>query len=51
MKKIILTLLLTPMLSFSSLATETQPVNTSGTDNNPTSSQNCEYLPHCSIRI
>lgn len=46
MKKIIFALLLTPLLSFSSLATDTPPTNTSGTDNTPNSgSGSCQSVP------
>jgi hypothetical protein len=47
MKKIIFALLLTPFLSFSSLATETQPVNTAGSENTPNTGGNssCPSTP------
>jgi hypothetical protein len=47
MKKIIIALLLTPLLSFSSLATDTQPVNTASSENTPNSGGNgpCSHTP------
>jgi hypothetical protein len=47
MKKIIIALLLTPLLSFSSLATDTQPVNTAGSENTPNTGGNgpCSHYP------
>jgi hypothetical protein len=52
MKKILFALLLSPLLSFSSLATDTQPVNTSGSDNTSTNSHDCLRMPTaCGIKI